>query len=143
MSFSFKYKAIQLKSGKFIFRPIIPLVIGKERLNVFGILDSGSDITIIPKELAEVMEINYSGENEVTGISGLSVKSKEGKTKVHFGKGREFYDFDIPILVPEKEGLSLIIGRMGFFEIFKITFSEAERKIEFKKSFIVNGKIIR
>ena len=133
MTFSFKYKAVQLKSGKSIFRPMIPLIIGEERLNVFGILDSGSDITIIPKELAEVMEIEYGGENEVSGISGVPVKSKEGKIKIHFGKGREFYDFDIPILVPEKEGLNLIIGRLGFFNQFKITFSEAERRIEFKK----------
>ncbi|MBI2449452.1 hypothetical protein HYV49_04100 [Candidatus Pacearchaeota archaeon] len=112
---------------------MIPLIIGEEKLNVFGILDSGSDITIIPKELAEVIKIEYGGENEVSGISGVAVKSKEGKIKIHFGKGREFYDFDIPILVPEKEGLNLIIGRLGFFSQFKIIFSETERRIEFKK----------
>jgi hypothetical protein len=114
---------------------MIPLIIGKEKLNVFGILDSGSDITIIPKELAEVMEIFYGDDNEVSGISGIPVRAKEGKISVQFGKGREFYNFDIPILVPEKEGLNLIIGRLGFFSQFKITFSEAERKIEFKKMF--------
>ncbi|MEK6792315.1 MAG: hypothetical protein AABX96_04560 [Nanoarchaeota archaeon] len=133
MSFSFKYKAVQLKSGKFIFRPMIPLAIGEEKINVFRILDSGSDITIIPKELAEVMKIDYGSENEVSGISGVPVKSKEGRINVHFGKGREFYNFDIPILVPEKEGLNFIIGRLGFFEMFKIIFLEAERRIEFKK----------
>lgn len=133
MSFSFKYKSIRLLSGKSIFRPMIPLIIGEEKLNVFGILDSGSDITIIPKELAEVMEIEYGNENEVSGISGVPVKAKEGKIKIRFGKGREIYDFDVPILVPEREGLNLIIGRLGFFNQFKITFFEAERKIEFKK----------
>ncbi len=112
---------------------MIPLAIGEEKINVFRILDSGSDITIIPKELAEVMKIDYGSENEVSGISGVPVKSKEGRINVHFGKGREFYNFDIPILVPEKEGLNFIIGRLGFFEMFKIIFLEAERRIEFKK----------
>ena len=96
-------------------------------------LDSGSDITIIPKELAEVMKIEYGDENEVSGISGATVKAREGKISIQFGKGREIYNFEIPILVPEKEGLNLIIGRLGFFTQFKITFLEAEKRIEFKK----------
>ncbi len=140
MSFSFRYKSAQLNSGKYISRPIIPLIIGKERLNIFGILDSGSDITIIPKEIAEVMKIEYGDENEVSGISGVPVKAKEGKINIQFGKGREIYNFDIPILVPEKEGLNLIIGRIGFFNQFKITFFEAERRIEFKK---VQSKLLK
>jgi hypothetical protein len=133
MSFSFKYRSIQLRSGRFISRPMIPLVIGREKLNVFGMLDSGSDITIIPKELAEVMEIEYGEYNEVSGISGVAVRAREGKINVQFGKGREMYIFDIPILVPEKEGLNLIIGRLGFFNQFKITFLEEERRVEFRK----------
>ena len=40
----------------------------------------------------------------------------------------------VPILVPiEQEDVSIIIGRAGFFDQFKITFIEAEKKIEFKK----------
>ena len=134
MTFSFKYKPVRLVSGKSILRPIIPLIIGKEKFNVFGMLDSGSDITIIPKELAEVMEIEYGGENEVSGISGVAVKAREGKLNIQFGKRREIYNFDIPVLVPEKDGLNLIIGRLGFFNQFKITFSEAEKRIEFRKT---------
>jgi len=110
MTFSFKYKPVRLVSGKSILRPIIP------------------------KELAEVMEIEYGGENEVSGISGVAVKAREGKLNIQFGKRREIYNFDIPVLVPEKDGLNLIIGRLGFFNQFKITFSEAEKRIEFRKT---------
>ena len=133
MSFSFRYKSVRLKSGKIILRPMIPIALGEEKVNLFGILDSGSDITIIPKEIADVIKVHYTGENEVSGISGMPLRAREGKIKVHFGKKREFYDFEIPVLVPEKEGLNIIIGRMGFFSQFKITFSESERKIEFKR----------
>lgn len=51
----------------------------------------------------------------------------------------EIYNFEIPILVPEKEDVPIIIGRIGFFEQFKITFVEAERKLEFKKFNFVNN----
>lgn len=101
---------------------------------LWGVFDTGSDMSIIPKEIAKVIDIDYYGENEVSGISGAVIKAKEGKVKVIFGKGREIYSFEISVLVPiEKENLQIIIGRMGFFNQFKITFSETEKKITFKK----------
>lgn len=134
MTFHFKYKSVRLKSGDIILRPMIPLTIeADEKLDIIGMLDSGSDMTIIPKEIAEAINIDYTGENEVSGISGIPVKVKQGKVNVVFGKGHEIYHFEIPVLVPEKEGSDIIIGRAGFFNQFKITFSESERKIDFKK----------
>lgn len=133
MVFSFKYKSIKLKSGEIIHRPMIPISInGKERLDIIGILDSGSDMTILPKEIAEVVGIDYQKDNEISGISGNILKAKQGKINIIFGKAREFYNFDIPVLVPEQD-VQIIIGRLGFFERFKITFVEDERKISFKK----------
>ena len=135
MSFSFKYKPITLKTGKIIHRPIIPLTIeGMEKMDILAVLDSGSDMTIIPKEMAERIDIRYTGENEIYGIGRIPIKTREGKIHITFGKGRENYSFDIPVLVPvDKEDVPIIIGRIGFFNQFKIIFSESEKKIEFKK----------
>ena len=135
MSFSFKYKSVLLPSGDRISRPMIPLTIGRiPKMDIIAILDSGSDITIIPKEIAKEIGIEYSGENELSGITGNPIKVKEGKMAVVFGRDREHYNFEVPILVPiEQEDVSIIIGRAGFFDQFKITFIEAEKKIEFKK----------
>ncbi|MBI5148210.1 retropepsin-like domain-containing protein [Candidatus Pacearchaeota archaeon] len=141
MAFNFKYKSSRLKSGDIIYRPMIPLTLeSHERIDVIAILDSGSDMTIIPKELAEAIGVKYTGENEISGIAGIPVKSKEGKVKIIFGKGHEVYSFDVPILVPEKEDIQIIIGRAGFFNEFKITFDESARKIEFKK--VSKGSVI-
>jgi hypothetical protein len=135
MSFHFKYKPILLKSGVRFYRPLIPLTInGKETFDTLAILDSGSDITILPKEIAEELGVILEGENEISGISGNALKSREGKINITFGKNREFYNFEVPVLVPtEKDNLSLIIGRIGFFNQFKITFDESNKRIEFKK----------
>jgi hypothetical protein len=137
MSFSFRYKSVKLKTGSVIRRPMIPLTFdGKEKIDVIAMLDSGSDMTIIPKELADILVINYIGPNEISGIDRTPVQAKEGYIEITFGKAREIYQFKIPVLVPlnEKEGMPIIIGRAGFFDKFKITFSESERKIEFKKA---------
>ncbi|MEK6871374.1 MAG: retropepsin-like aspartic protease [Nanoarchaeota archaeon] len=133
MTISLKYISHELKSGR-IYRPLIPLTFyGRENRDVIGILDSGSDISIIPKEIVEFLEIELFDNNEVFGISGTSIKVKEGKMRITFGKGREFYNFEIPILVPDSDDVPLIIGRKGFFDQFKITFIESEKKILFKK----------
>jgi len=136
MSFNFKYKPVVLKRGSKIYRPLIPITInGKEAFDALAVLDSGSDITILPKEIAEELGVDFKGDNEISGIGGSPLKAKEGKINITFGKGIEIYRFDIPVLVPtEKENLSLIIGRLGFFNQFRITFDESQKRIEFKKS---------
>lgn len=134
MVFYLKYKPVILSSGAKIYRPLIPLTLeGEVKLDVLTILDSGSDVTIIPEEIASVLGLRFTRDNEVTGIGGSSLKAKEASLRVTFGKGHETYGFDIPVLVPEKKDVPIIIGRAGFFEQFKITFFEAEGKLEFKK----------
>ncbi|MBI2629798.1 hypothetical protein HYW76_01725 [Candidatus Pacearchaeota archaeon] len=134
MVFSFRYKPIRLKSGDILYKPLIPITIDEqEKINVIGILDSGSDITIIPKDLADYLQIEILGDNEVTGLGKSVLSAKQGKINVKFGRGREIYAFKIPVLIPINEDVPIIIGRLGFFNQFKITFVEQEKRVEFKK----------
>jgi len=135
MSFSFKYKPVKLNTGEIVRRPIVPITLQgtKTKLDVLGFLDTGSDISIIPREIAEVLGIEFIEEGEVIGITGNKMKVSRGKLNIIFGKERQEYQFDIPVLIPEKEGGQVIIGRFGFFEQFRITFSEVEKRITFKK----------
>lgn len=134
MAFSFKYKQAKLKSGRAIYRPMIPFtVFGKEAIDLFAMLDSGSDIIVLPQEIADILEIKYFEEDELYGITGNKVRSKIGRVNLSFGKGRENYRFQIPVVVPEKGNSPIILGRTGFFSRFKITFFEKEKKIIFKK----------
>ncbi|PIN78139.1 hypothetical protein COV15_00570 [Candidatus Woesearchaeota archaeon CG10_big_fil_rev_8_21_14_0_10_34_12] len=130
MSFSFKYKPIKLNSGRLVFKPMVPITFnGVEKIDVLAILDSGSDMAIIPKELAEILGLNYSEEEELSGITGPPIKVGECKLEITFGKNRESYNLEIPVLVPQSdENVPIIIGRIGFSEHFKITFSELEEK---------------
>lgn len=135
MSFSFKYKPVKLNSGEIVRRPLVPItLVGEfETMDFFGFLDTGSDISIIPLEIAEILGIESKEEGEVIGITGNKMKVRHGNIKIIFGKERQEYQFTMPVLIPEKEGGQIIIGRLGFFENFKIIFSESEKKIIFKK----------
>lgn len=135
MTFSFKYKPIKLKTGEIIYRPLIPITFeGKERIDILAILDSGSDISIISEEIAEPLGIIYEKDNVVFGLSREPINAKEGKINVKFGKGKECYNFLIPVLIPiGNSNIPIIIGRAGFFSQFKISFLESIKKVEFKK----------
>ncbi|MBT4135949.1 hypothetical protein HOD75_01125 [archaeon] len=136
MSFSFKYKPVLLKSGRKTHRPLIPftLIGNNKEYGFFGILDSGSDLTVLPKEVADFLGVKKIGEDELTGISNDKVKVDLGYINIIFGKNREEREYTLPILINEKSD-NIIIGRAGFFEQFKITFCEAEKRMTFKKMF--------
>lgn len=134
MSFSFKYKPVELPKGV-IYRPLIPLTFeGKLILDIFALIDSGSDMTLIPKDMADLLEISYGEDDVIFGISKEPVKVKQGKVKIGFGKGHENYIFEIPVMIADNKEAPIIIGRIGFFDQFKITFIESEKRVEFKKA---------
>ena len=137
MVFSLKYKPIKLSSNKIIYRPLVPINFNgkKEKIDIFGLLDSGSDITIIPIDLAEILEIEFIGDNEISGITNTKLKAKQGTILVTFGKGHEQFSFKIHVFVPlDKNFNKIVIGRDGFFDQFKITFNQINKRIEFRKA---------
>jgi len=70
MSLNFKYK----KVSDDISRPIIPLNIRMgdgSLVKVAGLLDSGSDVILIPKDIAEMLGIPLGkSTNEIDGVGG-------------------------------------------------------------------------
>ena len=102
MALSFKYKPVKLQSGKTIYRPIIPITFNgnSENIDIFGLLDSGSDVTIIPIDLAEVFGVKFLGEDKMGGITNIKLKANQRIIPVIFGKHYEKFTFKIHIFVP-------------------------------------------
>ena len=135
MSFSFKYQSIKLDSGQIIKRPVVPLILrgNKNSIEVLGYLDTGSDVSLISKDFADLIGINYFEQTEIFGITGDEMEVDIGNVNIIVGKRSEKYNFTIPTLITRKEDSQVIIGRKGFFDQFKITFIESEKKVTFKK----------
>lgn len=139
MTLSFKYKKIE-RPEPFLPEnaPAIPITLANinRKVTIVGLIDSGADISCLSKEIAEYLEVSYvSDEEEIGGIGG-NIKARRAKVQIRISKGNENYIFSINAYIPTQkmdDVFPLLIGREGFFEQFKITFIEAEKRIHLKK----------
>ncbi len=138
MTMTFKYKKIS--RTEYIdddYNPSVPvtLIHGSKIVDVIALLDSGADISVIPKGIADILGMNLSGEREtVIGIGGMA-EAASSIMSVVIAKGHEKYSIKMPvkIIFDEEDMFQPILGREEFFEAFHITFKENEKKVVLKK----------
>ena len=134
---TYRYKAINRPLGDETRTPIIPLRIkGKKRsIKTTAILDSGADLTLIPKDIAKLLGLDLKGNRENSLGIGGDVPTIEAKAQIQLGRGSERYRFKIPVLVLDTDqSMHILLGRKGFFDKFRITFDEAKEKVMLKRN---------
>ncbi len=63
MTLTFRYKSIKRPNGTLVKIPAIPItLIGETKFKTVGLIDSGADLSVIPREVAEVLGLKLSGE---------------------------------------------------------------------------------
>jgi len=138
MALSFKYKAMKRPNGTTVKSPLIPVTLtGRSsiKLDVIALIDSGADLSVIPKELQIFLNLDLRGkESNSKGIGG-EVKVKNTKMNVNINKGHENYDFIVPVQVVLNDStVPVLLGREGFFNQFKITFDQDNFIVSLKKN---------
>ncbi|MBI2660623.1 hypothetical protein HYX07_05665 [Candidatus Woesearchaeota archaeon] len=135
MTISFRYKGVRRPDGTIVKTPSIPLIlIGKETFETIGLLDSGADISAIPKSIAEILGLNLEGEITFAYGIGGKVKSVESTVKILIQKGHEKYSFSIPVkVILDDYDFPILLGRAGFFDKFVITFDQENERISLKR----------
>ncbi|MBI2667875.1 aspartyl protease family protein [Candidatus Woesearchaeota archaeon] len=139
MTITFNYKTIE-RPDPFPSEsaPAIPITLigSKDKIDIIGLLDSGADYSVIPKDMAEILGLDLSSKSEEIGGIGGNVKAIKTKMKINISKGRENYTFLIGVYAVEddmKDDFPILIGREDFFDKFKITFIESKKKIYIKR----------
>ncbi len=109
----------------------------------FILVDSGADITYVPREVAETLNLNLDS-NKMGKTNSASNEFKTFKTTIYaeiIRNGERVTIGQIPIVVPEEymnptdnEDVknSILLGRHMVFEKFLIIFNEAEHKVIFR-----------
>jgi len=117
--------------------PILPIVLkGKRTLDYIGLLDSGADVSAIDMSVAEILDLDLSGESDKSeGIGGM-VETIESSVNLHFSGSHERFAFRIPVLVMDTDpdlGM-MLLGREGFFDKFVACFDDFNQKFTLKRN---------
>lgn len=112
-----------------ILKPIIPVtIVGQKRsVNIFMLLDSGADLSLIPYSvgIAIGLELDIENRSEVQGIGEGSVPYILNQVKLKI----ENVEFIARIGWALIEEVPFILGRLDVFQTFSIEFREFENKI--------------
>lgn len=113
----------------FILRPYAQVVLSGDIAEWFYI-DSGADITLIPRKLGEYLGFKIQEEEEVKELRGLGEsKAPYVIRKVNMEIGGK--KFEVRIAWSLIEDVPIVLGRLDVFNKFDITFKEREGKIIF------------
>lgn len=97
---------------------------------VRGLLDSGSDGIILPLALAEHLKLMLHDADSIQVAGGKSVPRWTAKVSVILGRaGRCCPPIkDVTVSIPKEGNPPVLLGRSPVFELYKITFIEAEKR---------------
>lgn len=91
------------------------------------VLDSGADFTMVPRVMATRVGVDLAGAPEllVRGIEGSGVAADMASISVRIGE----QDVELPCLFYSHKNAPYLLGRMGFFSRFNITFDNRGKRI--------------
>lgn len=135
MTISFRYKTVKRPDGTKVKTPSIPILLkGKETIETIALLDSGADISALPKAIADILELDLKGKRTPAYGIGGKVDSIGTKVNITVEKGHEHYSFQIPIKVILGDyDFPVLLGRAGFFDKFIVSFDQGQEKVSLKK----------
>ena len=138
MTIVFRYSDTANRDGTTVKRPSIPVLFSNEdkKYEIPAIVDSGADMCSIDSRWAKLLKLDLSGKRTLSyGVTG-SAETVISHVFVEIGKGHEHYSLNVPVrvlFVKDSDPYTpTLIGRMGFFDKFRITFDEAGQKITMK-----------
>ncbi len=91
------------------------------------LVDSGASFAMLPWTMAGVLGVDLAGARErvARGIEGHGVAARVGEITVTIGD----VELTVPCLFSSNEECPYLLGRLGFFSRFNITFDNRRKKI--------------
>ena len=138
LKLSYNYKKFNT-----VLRPIIPITLkfNDKETDYFALIDSGADLCIFPKSIAERLEIDLSNA-QILDFSGVQAQINSKAYLVAIELGLRSQDtvlpliyFHAPILFSNDvlDNNFGIVGQLGFFSEFEVKMNYAKELIELEK----------
>ncbi|MFC1722931.1 retropepsin-like aspartic protease [Nanoarchaeota archaeon] len=135
MTICFRYRSVHRSNGSEVKSPTIPITLGGAKsYKTYALVDSGADISAMSREFAEALGLDLRGKRSAAfGVGGKS-EAVDTKMKILVSKGHESYSFSIPVKVLMNDSdFPILLGRVGFFDKFIISFDQSREKISLKR----------
>jgi len=111
---------------KDVFRPVAQVFLYSEAkkiwYEIWMIVGTGADYTLLPKHLADRLGIDLNKECRLFKTSGIGGEEKvylKKNLKVKIGNWKRI----VPVGFLNKENIPPLLGRQGFLETFEVLFS--------------------
>ena len=149
IAFTFPYKlppGLRKKSPKGIGvqkYPLLPIVLyskTKKTKVIEALIDSGSDLIHINKQIAEYLQLHQGKEFESSGMGG-KYTTYETSVGLIIGRGGREVDFGyVTAMFPKLElDVPILIGRKPVFEEYQIIFEEFKERFKL----IPKGEVLK
>ncbi len=117
--------------------PFVPCTISskkKRNRSTEGLLDSGSDGVVIPRTLAEYLELDLEPATAPMIVAdGRNMDRFVSRAVLTIGRAGRYSDpVEVEVSVPAQGNPPVLIGRNPIFRQYRITFIEAEKRLEMK-----------
>ena len=130
MEIEFDFREEQSKIFGAILRPVAEVIFiykDKEILES-AYVDSGADISLIPKSLGEALGIEVKKSDEITEIKGIGERSIPIIIKnIHMRIGEK--EFETRVAWALIEGVPMLLGREDIFPLFDICFKKNRKTL--------------
>lgn len=119
-----------------VLRPIIPIRIetATKFAEGWGLIDTGADVTLLPRFLADVLEVEVEDEpHPIRGVAGATRMIVSGVVGWVMDQDLDVHRWSsrVGFLASDDPDQQLIlIGLRGFLEYFRVTFDPAADVIE-------------
>jgi hypothetical protein len=123
MNFSFKYQEFE---GLSYPSCSVDFFVNNKIVTLAMIVDSGADITLIPKSIGQVLNLQKTHLNYLGGIGGKTGFYLNIVNAKIAGK-----QIKIPVAWITHDSIPLLLGRKGVFNQFSICFKEKEQVVVF------------
>ena len=120
-----------------IYRPIIPFrLTGSAGAAVFyGLLDTGADETLLPRAMAELVDVAVDLSPATTMLSASGeVEVVYGQVTLEVGRGRGRYRWQGTVGIVDQPWEEAVLGHAGFLRYFDVTFFGERREARLKRN---------
>jgi predicted aspartyl protease len=134
MKFSYRRYRVETASEQvqIVYRPVVPITIHgpKASIELFGLVDTGADFTMLPWKLVDLLGIlpDHSRPAEVTGFGDSTGIAIPAEVELELGRGRTTYRWSAEAYFGDQE--YLLLGNEGFLEFFIATFDGGKKTLE-------------